>query len=172
MSCLITDGFTLDCNDSVGGIDEVYIANGPITSITASSGNITAMMSGTASISSASFFKFELPKQTASFTETVNVSQENGTLFYNQDLTLVFNKMEAEKRNQLLLMAKSPNMVVVFKTNEGTYFTVGIKNGAFISAGSAVSGTTYGDRNGYEITISGIETEPSYTVASNLVVGS
>ncbi len=39
MSCSnISAGFTLDCNDAQGGVDKVFIANGPVEGITESSG--------------------------------------------------------------------------------------------------------------------------------------
>lgn len=172
MACSnITSGLVLDCTDGVGGIEVVYIANGPAESFTEGSGVITEIVVDGAPLTPADFYKFEIPRQTASFTETMNLSVENGTLFYNQDLTVIFNKMEAEKRNQILLMAKSNSMIVVFKDNRGALFTVGLKNGAFMSAGTATSGTAFGDRSGYEITLSGIEIAPAYEIASSIVEG-
>ena len=170
MACSnLTAGFTLDCNDSNGGIDKIFIANGPVQSITEAAGVITAITVGGAALVPADFFEFEVPRQTSSFTETINVSQENGTVFYDQALTMVFNKMEAAKRDQILLMAQATDMVVVFKDNNGKYFSVGVERGAFMTAGSSVSGTAYGDRNGYELTISGMEEAPSYEVTGSIV---
>lgn len=170
MACSnLTAGFTLDCNDSNGGIDKIFIANGPVQSITESAGVVTAITVGGAALTPSDFFAFEVPRQTSSFTETVNASQENGTVFYDQALTMVFNKMEAAKRNQILLMAEATSMVVVFKDNNGKYFSVGLEKGAYTTAGSSVSGTAYGDRNGYEITISGTEAAPSYEVTGSIV---
>jgi hypothetical protein len=170
MACSnLTAGFTLDCNDSNGGIDKIFIANGAVEAITASAGVVTAITVGGSALTPSDFFAFEVPRQTSSFTETINVSQENGTVFYDQALTMVFNKMEATKRNQILLMAEATSMVVVFKDNNGKYFSVGLEKGAFMSAGSAASGTAYGDRSGYEITISGTESAPSYEVTGTIV---
>lgn len=170
MACSnLTAGFTLDCNDSNGGIDKIFIANGPVESITEAAGVITAITVGGSALVPGDFFEFEVPRQTSSFTETINVSQENGTVFYDQALTMVFNKMEAAKRDQILLMAQATNMVVVFKDNNGKFFSVGVEKGAYMTAGSAVSGTTYSDRSGYEITISGAEPSPSYEVSGSFV---
>lgn len=170
MACSnLTAGFTLDCNDSNGGIDKIFIANGAVQSITQSNGVITAITVGGAALTPSDFFEFEVPRQTSSFTETINVSQENGTVFYDQALTMIFNKMEASKRDQILLMAQATDMVVVFKDNNDKFFSVGIERGAFMTAGSSVSGTAYGDRNGYELTISGMEEAPSFEVTSSIV---
>lgn len=170
MACSnLTAGFVLDCNDQNGGIEKLFIANGPVEAITAAAGVVTAITVDGSALVPADFFVFELPRQTASATETINVSQENGTVVYNQDLTVAFNKLEAEKRNQILLMAQATSMVVVYKTNAGKYFSVGLERGAFLSAGSGVTGTAYADRAGYELTISGIEAAPSYEVTSTIV---
>ena len=170
MACSnLTAGFTLDCNDSNGGIDKIFIANGPVESITQSSGTITAITVGGSALSASDFYDFDVPRQTSSFTETINVSQENGTVYYDQALTMIFNKMEAAKRDQILLMAQATDMIVVFKDNNDKYFSVGVERGAFMTAGSSVSGTAYGDRNGYEIVIGGLEASPIFTVDSSIV---
>ena len=36
-------------------------------------------------------------------------------------------------------------------------------------SGSATSGTAYGDRNGYEIVLGGLEPSPMFTVTSTIV---
>ena len=170
MACSnLTGGFTLDCNDANGGIDKIFIANGAVESITEAAGTITAITVGGSPLAPADFFEFEVPRQTSSFTETINVSQENSTVFYDQALTMVFNKMEATKRDQILLMAQATNMVVLFKDNNGKYFSVGVERGAYMTAGTSVSGVAYGDRNGYEITISGMEASPSFEVTGTIV---
>jgi len=169
MACDITQGFTLDCNDSNAGLDKIFIANGPVESITETAGTITAITVGGSALTPSDFFEFEVPRQTSSFTETINVSNENGTVFYDQALTMVFNKMEASKRDQILLMAQNNEMVVVFKDNNAKYFSVGIERGAYMTAGTSTSGVAYGDRNGYELTISGMEASPSFEVTGTIV---
>ena len=77
--------------------------------------------------------------------------------------------MSAAKRNALLLMAEATNMVAIAKDNNGKYFSIGIERGAYMTAGTAVSGVAYADRNGYEITISGLEAAPMYEVTGTIV---
>jgi len=169
MSCNITAGFNLDCNHSNGGIEKIFIANGPVESITETSGTITAITGGGSALTPSDFFEFEVPRQPSSFTETINVSNENGTVFYDQALTMIFNKMEATKRDQILLLSQNNEMVVVFKDNNGKYFSVGVERGAYMTAGTSVSGVAYGDRNGYELTISGMEEQPAFEVTGSIV---
>jgi hypothetical protein len=170
MACSnLTASLTLDCNSVAGGVEKLFIANGPVESFIHTAGVVSDIVVGGSSLVPADFFTFELPRQTASFTETAAISQENSTSVYNQDLTVVFNRLEAEKRNQILLMAEATSMVVVVKTNDGKYLSVGLEKGAFLSAASATTGTAYSDRAGYELTISGIELTPSFEVSSSIV---
>lgn len=170
MSCSnLTSGFTLDCVDSNGGVDKVFIGNGPVESIAEADGVITAITVGGQPLVPADFFEFEVPRQTSSITETPSPSQENGTLFFDQAVTFYLNKLEAAKRNQLLLIAQSTSMVVVVKDNNQKYWSIGIEKGAYMSGGSSTTGTAYGDRSGYEIVISGLETKPIFEVTGSIV---
>jgi hypothetical protein len=170
MACSnLTAGFVNDCNDGQGGIEKIFIANGPVDAITEAAGVITAITVAGSPLVPADFFVFETPRQTSSITETITPSQENGTVTYQQDLAMVFNKMSAAKRNALLLMAEATNMVAIAKDNNGKYFSIGIERGAYMTAGTAVSGVAYADRNGYEITISGLEAAPMYEVTGTIV---
>ena len=170
MACSnLTAGFTLDCNDSQGGIQSIFIANGPVESITETAGVVTAITVGGSALVPADFFEFATPRQTSSLTETTTVSQENGTITFDQQLTMTFNKMEADKRNQLLLMAEATSMVIVAKDNNGKYWSVGLERGGYMTSGTAVSGVAYSDRNGYEIIVGGMEAKPIYEVTSSIV---
>ncbi len=170
MACSnLTAGFTLDCNDSQGGLEAIFIANGPTESITETSGVISAITVGGSALAPADFFKFEVPRQTSSLTETVTPSQENGTVTYEQAVTMIFNKMEATKRNQLLLMAEATSMVAIAKDNNGKYWSIGVERGAYLTSSSNTSGTAYADRNGYEMVISGMEAKPSFEVDGAIV---
>ena len=102
--------------------------------------------------------------------ETITATQENGTVTYrSRSVTMVFNQMMAEKRNQILLMAQATTMVAVAKDSNGKYWSIGLELGAYMSAGTATAGTVYSDRNGYEITISGMEKAPMFEITGSIV---
>ena len=57
MACSnLTAGFTLDCNDSNGAIVKIFIANGPVESITESNGLISANTVGGSALTPSYFF--------------------------------------------------------------------------------------------------------------------
>ena len=170
MSCSITAGLTLGCKDSQGGIEYLYIADLPTydTITTDVDGKITSLDAGGTPVS-ISFFKYEVPKQTSSFTEAINADNAAGTIFYQQDALMVFNKMQASTRDQIKLLSQNPKLLVIVKDGNGKFWSVGVTRGAEVSAGTVGTGTAYGDRNGGEITITGLEPDPSYECVAAFV---
>ena len=168
MACNITSGITLDCRDNQGGIEYIYIANGTgnATGLTVSGGTVSNWPGIT---NSNSWYKFEVPKQTSSITETITTSEENGTVFYDQQVSVSFTKMEREKRNQIELLARNRKLAVVVKDANGTFWSIGLTRGAHLLSGSSLSGAAYGDRNGYDLVFQGLEPDPMYVVAPTIV---
>jgi hypothetical protein len=156
MSCLINDIIALDCMNALGGVKEMYVFAGDWNGITVSetAGEVTAL-AGTGT-----FYQFYLPKDTASFTESINVSNANGTVFYQPELTSVFQKLDAAKRNQILLLAQNRDLRVVFVDNNDVSWLMGNVRGCVMSAGTSATGTAVGDLNAYTITLQGQEPAP------------
>lgn len=162
MSCNITDNILLDCIDSIGGVKTVYVGTDIVIS-TVVAGTAGILTGGTGT---GTFYEFQIPKNTSSYTETLTIAPEAGTLFYQQDVALVFNKMESAKRDQLLLLAKNRDIKVIVEDSNAKFWLIGYSRGAQISAGGAASGVAPGDTNGYTLTISGQEPLPAYELAS------
>jgi len=153
MPCVLTQGYTLDCRDSLGGITEVYfIASSDVTSTTEASGVITALTKAVGK----RFYKYELTKGTSVFTENVASNVQNGTLFFTPELTIILNKLQANTRNEILLLAQN-RLVAVAKDNNGRFWYLGKTRALDLTAGSATSGTAEGDRSGYTLTFTGAE---------------
>lgn len=165
MSCDLTTGFSRGCRNSKGGIKNVYfteLANKD--TLTAASGVITAFTLNTGK----QFFKYEMAKQVSNFTEAHTSSRENGTLFYLQVANVILNKMEAVKRNEILLLNQNINMIIM-EDNNGKFWLLGETNGMEHTTGESGSGTTFGDRNGYTLEFTGEEGEMAQEVDSTLI---
>ena len=170
MACSALTAGILDlCNDGFSGIDKIFLANGPVDSFSETAGVVSDIIVSGVSVVPADFFVYEVPRQTSAITETITATQENGTVTYQQDLSMIFNQMEAAKRNQILLMAQATTILAVAKDNNGRYFSIGLEFGAYLTAGTSTSGTAYSDRNGYEVTISGLEKQPMFEVTGSIV---
>lgn len=195
MSCLtLTSGICRGCRDNAGGIKTVYMANlqdvtaflnaklyspeedpdDPGTYIWDDGSPVDQFGREISSIdditlaASANWYELQPNKYSSSFTETINSSIENGTIFYAQVLSLVFGKMQTAVRDVVEELGQS-ELVVVVETSNGKYFVLGqSKNGMVVSGGSGATGTAYGDLNGYTIELTCNSTRPA--VEMNTVV--
>ena len=87
MSCALTQNYVIDCKDSQGGLEAVwFIPYNDVTSVTEASGVVTAI----AKAAGKQFYKYQLVKNTASFTENIQGNIENGTINYDQQLVIVW----------------------------------------------------------------------------------
>ena len=151
-NCTLANGIPLECLDSTGGIKNVYI--GAFSDATTFTYDTDESID--AITSSETFYQFKFRPQTASFTEELTKSLENGTTFYTQTLAMIFHKIDAAKRNNMLLLAGT-SMHVIVETQNGDYWFLGLANGADVSANTSQAGQAYGDLNGYNLTITGLE---------------
>ena len=162
MACALTAGYTLACKDCVGGLKKVYLENfADITYGAVASGVITAI--------SGSFYSYELPMNTAQFTETVTSSIENGTTFYQTELTIVLPTLTAARRYELKLLAQAKLAVVAVDRN-GTQWVLGLENGAYLTTGTSATGTAMGDLNGMTLTFTSMEKDPIVETSATIVV--
>jgi len=169
MSCDITSGFELGCRDNTGGIKNLYILSGSIDSITDASEGLIDAISG-----SGEFFKYELFRQTSDFSEPINATPENSTVFYEQTVNSTFFKLQSSTRNQIRVLAKNPDLKVIVETNNGSqdsigrYWLLGEENGVQLLSGTGATGTAFGDLNGYSLTFTGQEPEPASELSGSL----
>lgn len=174
-SCLtITNGICRDCLDSVGGIKKAYLAsmediNTAVASFTldATDGHIEDYAYNTG-VTELKWYPLVPQKNTSNYVETINISAENGTLYYNGVLTMNFGKMSMLKLNTIHEMAKG-DMGIVFLDGNGKYWflgglnvtvtagvptaiTVDETNGCTLGSTSFQTGTAKADANGASLT--------------------
>lgn len=160
-TCNLTAALALDCLDNVGGLKNLWISsNFDYTSITAdNTDGITAVSGGTGT-----FYQVEIPKSGASFTENFNVSEENGTAFFEQTVTIPVQKLSSAKREQIQLIAYNRATRVVVEDNNGVYWLIGLERGCTLTAGTTTSGANVGEASAYNFTLSAQEKEMMYQV--------
>lgn len=166
MSCQLTQGYTFDCRNNVGGIKKVFIASrDDIDDITLNGDNVVTAIS----FAQNQFYTYDLTRESSNFSETVNTNVQNGTTFYAQSLEIVLNKLQTNTRNEIILLGRN-RLCIVVEDNNGRYWMLGFKNGIDLTAGGSASGTAYGDRNGYTLTFTGSENELAPEVLNESVI--
>lgn len=132
---------------------EVYLLEkDSVVSKTVTAGVITAITKAVGK----KYFKWELQRSTAEMKEDGKISEENGTQYMEQLVDMVFNKMDTNKRNEILLLAKGVTDCIVRDSN-GKYWNPGFLEGMSCSAIGGGTGKAKGDRNGYSIQLKGEE---------------
>jgi len=155
MACALTQGYTLDCKDSVGGLTAVYFAPfEDLATVTIAAGVVTTLTMD----ASKKFYKYELVKESSNFAEAVNTNVQNGTVFYTQTLEVILNKLQVNTRNEILLLAKN-RLAVIATDNNGDNWFLGVAYGLDLTGGGSATGTAFGDRSGYTLTFTGNEKE-------------
>jgi len=104
MACALTQGYTLDCKDSIGGLTSVYFAPWEdVATVTIAAGVVTTLTMDATKV----FYKYDLVKESSNFAEAVTTNVQNGTVFYTQTLEVILNKLQVNTRNEILLLAKN-----------------------------------------------------------------
>lgn len=164
MPCAITSGYTIDCRENIGGLKAVYIAEfGNISGVTEVSGLVTGITKATGK----RFYKFEVPRATANTTSNATGSEENGSLFYTHSVVFPLNKRDSTTANVVRTLAKAKVMVVTLDM-DGNYRMFGKGNGLYLASTENGSGTAAGDRNGYNITLTGVEPDDFLQVSASV----
>ena len=161
MACNLTAAIALDCLDSIGGIKTLWVSTDfDYTSITAgATAGITALSGGTGD-----FYQIQVAKDVASFTETFNVSNTNGTAYFEQAVTIPVQHLSSAKRQQIQLLAYNRASRVVIEDNNGLYWLIGLTRGCVLSTGTTTTGTAVGDATQYSFVLTAQEPDMAYQV--------
>jgi hypothetical protein len=170
MACFpLNTGYTIQCpKNSIGGLRFIRIAlKEDILSIEETASEVTriTMMPGK------SFYNYNFPKNTSSFAITPTPNDQNGTLYYAEELKIVMNKIssstvliyEALSRNELVIIAEDRN---------GVSMLLGRGEGMTLSGGVIGSGVSSVDRNGFEAIFAASEAKlspmsPNYIITQS-----
>lgn len=155
-SCYISTGYTLDCRTaSTGGLKTAWIlggVNNSITGYTVTNSQVSAI-GGTGT-----WFKFQLPKQAASLTETLGVNDTAQSVTFQPELIINLPKLDTTLRDVFVDLVSQNEIYALVEDNNNRYWLVGLDNGLQVSAGSLQTGQAYTDLNGANaLTMSGGE---------------
>jgi hypothetical protein len=161
MACDLTTGRLLDdCLVGRAGIKTLFFTKlndfRALTGITETGGEITDL-----GLDAISVYRFEMADNVGSFEQTVNASQENGTSFIAQNLTLtLFNILPADLAE--LNNLKKGRWVVWTLDFQGKIRLFGRVNGVTANGGADTSGVAAGDKKGLDMTF--IAEENDYAI--------
>lgn len=160
-------GIARDCQANVGGIKAVYMANfEDVDTVTVTTNVVTAITM----VASKKFYAYYFNPNTSNFTTNINANRENGSLFFETVLSLVFPKQDATKRIEVNALAQAGLMAIV-QDNNDNYWLLGKDEPLLMTSGAAPTGTARADRNGYEMEFTDAQMQMPYTVDGTIVAG-
>ncbi len=162
-TCNLTAAIALDCLDAIGGIKTLWVSSNfePGTITAGATAGITSLSGATGD-----FYQIEVAKDVASFTETFNISNTNGTAFFTQEVTIPVQHLTSAKRAQIQLLSYNRASRVVFEDNNGLYWLVGATRGCVISTGTTTTGTAPGDATQYSFVLQAMEPQMTFQVST------
>lgn len=147
MACNTIKALSYDlCTNNLGGIKNIWLANYKENAATVEAE--ANEVSGFAA--DVTWYKYPIRKGTASMTSTYNTSTD-GASYVSTELSLVFTRMETQKRVAMTSFALAEAMAVVEDSN-GKYWFLGKDAPITLTAGGGETGTAKGDRNAYTAT--------------------
>jgi len=163
-TCNLTDGYVLGCS-SIGGVELVYLGEWEdgITVTQDSCGIITGITTTGLTV-----YNFQQDIEYAGLAQTGNYSRENGTVFFQSDLSLKFISLDCNLRNTMIELSRAP-LFAVIKSNAGDYYFLGLESSGRATAGDASLGTLLGDMNGLTQTITWKSASGAYLINGSLV---
>lgn len=169
MSCALTQGYTLDCADGIGGIKEIRVINfGYLDSSGVFTTNSSGVITTIAPTSAKKFFLFKMPNKNKDYAkQTFKKNRENGQLYYEQEIQLTLRKMQQALRNELYIHSQATLGIIVTDRN-GKYWMAGQANGMEVDNGDETTGAGRDDANRYVIKYMGEEEAPWREVSMDL----
>jgi hypothetical protein len=152
MSCVLSRGFLLSCNEGVGGVKQIYIGN----FADFANGGIEFTNGIIVDLPEAEIFPYEANRNTGGITIAPNANLENGTLYYTHTVEMTLGKLDPDKKAELEQLAKS-RVVAFIRLFDDQIIMVGRQDGCFLTAGTFGSGKARADLNGYQITLTAEE---------------
>ena len=145
-------GIGFDCNANLAGIKKVYLTyfDDATVSPIYSAHTITAVTLS----SGVTWFEYDFARNTSSLNSVLTKDDANGTRYYTNTLTLVFNKLTADKHLEVMALA-AEKLAAIVVDNNGKMWYLGADN--YVSGVSTEAGTgaSADDANRYNVTIEG-----------------
>lgn len=144
------------CTNGKGGIKSVLLFPlGAVTGINVNTSNELVAITVSGEV-----FLYKLKSNLSSYTAPIKVDKNNGTLFYEQSLSMILASDTKELRAEIHLLAQN-EVVCLVENADGTIVALGLGEGLQVAdANEYTSGVVKGDRKGHVIVMNGMENDP------------
>jgi hypothetical protein len=142
------------CTNGKGGIKSVLLFPlGAVTASTVLANEVTALTV------TGETFLYKLKSNLSSYTAPIKVDKNNGTLWYEQSLSMILASDNKELRSEIHLLAQN-EVVCLVENADGTIVALGFGEGLQIAdANEYTSGVLKSDRRGHVVVLNGMEND-------------
>ena len=144
------------CTNGKGGIKSVLLfplGNVLTSNIVAGTNEVTTLTV------SGETYLYKLKSNLSSYTAPIKVDKNNGTLWYEQSLSMIIASDNKELRSEIHLLAQN-EVVCLVENADGTIVALGYGEGLQIAdANEYTSGVLKSDRRGHVIVLNGMEND-------------
>jgi hypothetical protein len=142
------------CTNGKGGIKSVLLFPlGAVSASTVLANEVTALTV------TGETFLYKLKSNLSSYTAPIKVDKNNGTLWYEQSLSMILASDNKELRSEIHLLAQN-EVVCLVENADGTIVALGFGEGLQIAdANEYTSGVLKSDRRGHVIVLNGMEND-------------
>jgi hypothetical protein len=143
--CVLTQGRKKACREQVGGVKRIFVQDWNL--VTGKTYDVDGQLTDVAAVT---VYQIDLPNGTAEFNQTLQSSRENGTVYYEQALTINLFGLSKEDRKGIQVMARM-NLTIFVEDFNGNVFELGRDGGMDTNGGGVKTGKAKGDMSGYTI---------------------
>jgi|TARA_R110000744_G_scaffold367010_1_gene476345 hypothetical protein len=164
MSCsILSTGRDLPCIKGVGGIKSILLVDyGLLGVLSVTGAEVTAISTTPAA------YQYFVKPGSSGMEQTITASAENGTVYYDQNVSIQLQKLDKLTQAELQDVAKGHPHVFIQDFN-GNYFLAGAYNGCDVSAGTIGTGTALADFTGSLLTFTAQEQLPAFFCAAGVI---
>ena len=172
MACnTVLAGVTYSCDDlALGGLIKIYIGDKAAlgTTVSVDASDVVTINPTAATLvadSTAFALEFNIKDGFSAFTDVKTIA--DGSVSAVPTITVEIPKMSGTHRDVLEDLANPNAEIVAFiETAAGTHHLVGFDYGLFVSTVDGASGAARGDKNRYQLTLTGEQSSLAYDIAT------
>ena len=156
-SCLSNytlQGVAFDCNANLAGIRNIWLTYYDDADVEGAIDYSAHTVSAVTLSTGVTWYKYSFARNSSSLNSVLTKDDANGTRYYTNTLTLVFNKLEAQKHLEAMALA-AEKLVALVEDNNGKIWFLGADAYVSGTAEEIGTGASADDRNGYNVTIEG-----------------
>ena len=166
MACVATNlaGIAAACGVNLGGIRKVMIAPKSaistidfVYSVSGNTESVIENITGITMVDDKLFSTYNFRSNTATATSTATVDPVQGSIFYNNMISMQWSKHATEKRIEFETIARAEDLVVMFQDANLKVYLMNFNFPAYVTTGSAEYGTAKADFSGYKIELTSEE---------------